>query len=96
MPVHECAYNTRRLFRICTTVLEIIWNYRNKDGLKTTLYVQADAFKKETLSAAREPLHSQNDQMNGNVIFLQPYAFVAADALLEINTATVSLVLLLS
>jgi hypothetical protein len=34
-----------------------------------------------------EPLHTQNDETNGNIEFLQPYSVIAADALLEIGTA---------
>jgi hypothetical protein len=45
------------------------------------------------LPTAREPLHAQNYESNGNIELLQPYPVVAADALHEIGTAVVSAVL---
>jgi hypothetical protein len=46
-----------------------------------------------TLTITHEPLHIQNDETDVNIEFLQPYPVVAADALLEIGTATISAVL---
>jgi hypothetical protein len=37
-----------------------------------------------------EHLHAQNDKTNGNNEFLQPYPVIATDALLEIDTAAIS------
>jgi hypothetical protein len=43
---------------------------------------------KPTLNTTQEPLHIQNNETNGDIEFLQPHPIVAADALLEISTAT--------
>jgi hypothetical protein len=40
-----------------------------------------------------EILHSQHDEANGNIEFLQPFPVVASDALIEIGTAVISAVL---
>jgi hypothetical protein len=46
-----------------------------------------------TQTTTQEPLHAQNDEINGNIEFLQPYSVFAVDALLEIGTALISAVL---
>jgi hypothetical protein len=43
-----------------------------------------------------EPLHAQNDEINGNIVNFQPYPVVAAEAQLYISTAIISAVLLLN
>jgi hypothetical protein len=48
-----------------------------------------------TLTTTHEHLHSQNNETNGNIEFLQLYPVVAADALLEISILVISDVLLL-
>jgi hypothetical protein len=40
-----------------------------------------------------EPLHAQNDEINGNIEFSQWYPVIAADALLEVDGAVISAVL---
>jgi hypothetical protein len=40
-----------------------------------------------------ESLQVQNDKVNGSIEFLQPYAVVAADAMLEIGATVISVVL---
>jgi hypothetical protein len=46
-----------------------------------------------TTTAAHEDLHAQNNETNRIIKFLQPYADVVADALLEIDAAVISSVL---
>jgi hypothetical protein len=43
-----------------------------------------------------EPLHTQNDETNGNIEFLHLYPVVATDTLLVIGMAIISVVLLFS
>jgi hypothetical protein len=37
-----------------------------------------------------EPLHTRDDETDGNIKFLQPYPVVAADALIYTSTASTS------
>jgi hypothetical protein len=64
-------------------------------GLSTASYglcTECSA-KNVVVNAKYEPLHAQNDEINGNIKFLQTYPVIAADALLEITTAVISAVL---
>jgi hypothetical protein len=46
---------------------------------------------KRNPTTTHEPFHAQNDEPNGNIALLQLYVLAAADALLEIGTAVLSL-----